>query len=474
MKGGRRYVVALAVVTSVVVVAATAALAWSRISERNDTVLDRVRRDRAAETAVDVAAVLDPLSVSLDGFAEIIERFGLTTDSELAEAVGALRLAEDGDPIRSVMVLRADSMNDQEVDISTVAQFVSDDEQSTVLELDSALSLLPTWSSPAWQALSPSQAAQLGTSARSDSVSLARPIAVRNSFRGWVIAVVSEAAIADAARAVGQVEISIVQPAQPPMIDDKGVWSQTIALPRFGLDWSITVAFGPDDLEFDDIPLAMVPATAVLLLALLLGALRWWVRSSRRVAALDEQVQTEARRASRDALTGVLSRSAIVSVIDEAAATQPHGHVAVLYCDLDRFKPINDIYGHQTGDDVLRLVVQRWQRCLPDGSSLGRVGGDEFVVVVEASRSEAVALALADRIVSSLVEPIEVGHHQHGVGVSIGIAVNQPGATATSLLQEADDAMYEAKRGAAPIVVADDRDVRPSTELDVVAQRQAR
>jgi len=117
----------------------------------------------------------------------------------------------------------------------------------------------------------------------------------------------------------------------------------------------------------------------------------------------------------------------------------------VLFIDLDRFKPVNDLWGHETGDEILRLVGRRLEHCLRPLDVVARVGGDEFVVVAHGVDDVADARVLADRIEASISLPFDVGAGPVRIGASVGIAICDDVATAASLLADADLAMYDAK-----------------------------
>jgi diguanylate cyclase (GGDEF)-like protein len=119
----------------------------------------------------------------------------------------------------------------------------------------------------------------------------------------------------------------------------------------------------------------------------------------------------------------------------------------VLFIDLDDFKPINDTYGHEAGDNLLVAVAHALQRSVLGSDTVGRLGGDEFAVILGDIDSENNAVAVASRILGALTEPITVGGATIRCRASIGIAVSQPGYTSTDeLLNWADTAMYHAKR----------------------------
>jgi diguanylate cyclase (GGDEF)-like protein/PAS domain S-box-containing protein len=156
-----------------------------------------------------------------------------------------------------------------------------------------------------------------------------------------------------------------------------------------------------------------------------------------------------AHRAMHDALTDLPNRSLLVDRIEQAVALAHRngGDAAVLFCDLDRFKVVNDSLGHPAGDRLLCGVAQRWQRLLRGGDTVGRFGGDEFLVVANAVGGPSGATALAQRLIAALVEPFEIDGVEVVAGVSIGVALasDEQGASADQLIRAADAAMYEAK-----------------------------
>ncbi|WP_188037190.1 EAL domain-containing protein [Actinotalea sp. JY-7885] len=158
-------------------------------------------------------------------------------------------------------------------------------------------------------------------------------------------------------------------------------------------------------------------------------------------------------QAQRDSLTGLANRSRLHGEIDAAVAALPPDEadggpgVAVLFCDLDDFKDVNDSAGHTEGDRVLVRVAERLRTLLGPDDLAARLGGDEFVVLRRCARDRADVEQLASAVLAGLSAPIVVGGHGFTVGVSIGIAWGGPGASADDLLRDADAAMYAAKAG---------------------------
>lgn len=152
----------------------------------------------------------------------------------------------------------------------------------------------------------------------------------------------------------------------------------------------------------------------------------------------DRQQASLQRAAHLDALTGLANRRLF---FDRLEGTDEGG--AILYCDLDRFKPVNDILGHAAGDEVLRAVAKRISNCVRSHDLVARLGGDEFAVLCEGA-SSGDATEVASRIQSALDRPVVVEESEVTVGVSIGIAHN-PEHLDGAVVEEADAALAEAK-----------------------------
>jgi diguanylate cyclase (GGDEF)-like protein/PAS domain S-box-containing protein len=151
--------------------------------------------------------------------------------------------------------------------------------------------------------------------------------------------------------------------------------------------------------------------------------------------------------AHHDALTGLPNRRLLDDRIAQgfAAARRSRERVALMLLDLDRFKPVNDTYGHEAGDAVLRTVAARLKGCVRESDTVARVGGDEFVVMLP-MRAAQDAVRVADKILTSLGEPIRIGENEVQIGVSIGISVFPEDALdKEELLKYADRAMYHVK-----------------------------
>jgi diguanylate cyclase (GGDEF)-like protein/PAS domain S-box-containing protein len=173
---------------------------------------------------------------------------------------------------------------------------------------------------------------------------------------------------------------------------------------------------------------------------------RGLVLNTRDVTERKQLAERLAHQAYHDELTGLANRTLfqqrLASVLADPAAAQ----VAVLFCDLDGFKAVNDSQGHDVGDALLGLVAQRLLYCVRGEDLVARFGGDEFAVLVTDTHGLRAARDIADRIEESLRRPFTLDDREVRVGVSIGIALADPDADSVDLLlRNADLAMYRAK-----------------------------
>lgn len=152
-------------------------------------------------------------------------------------------------------------------------------------------------------------------------------------------------------------------------------------------------------------------------------------------------------RAHHDPLTGLPNRYCFVEMLTASPAReQLDRSTAVIFCDLDRFKAINDEHGHLVGDEVLRETARRLRTAVRPDDLIARIGGDEFCVVCEGLSSVREALEIAERIRSAVVAPTSLGGNELVVGVSIGVAWSEGSPSdGEMLLRVADRAMYVAK-----------------------------
>jgi len=152
--------------------------------------------------------------------------------------------------------------------------------------------------------------------------------------------------------------------------------------------------------------------------------------------------------ANVDVLSGLPNRGRVRQLLGEAlrAATTSNVPCAIMFLDLDGFKPVNDTFGHPKGDAVLRAVAKRLVDQVGDQGYVGRMGGDEFAIVITDGQSRKIVEALADRIIGAIKEPYLIDQTEIRIGVSIGCAFGPiDGATVDDLILKADLALYQAK-----------------------------
>ena len=174
--------------------------------------------------------------------------------------------------------------------------------------------------------------------------------------------------------------------------------------------------------------------------------------------------------AENDSLTGVLNRRGVEHRLIEALAAAAAGDaLSVAYLDLDRFKLVNDLYGHAAGDEVLRQVCARTSEMLTAGQSIGRIGGDEFVILFHGTSIRSAAWTcrgILDRLAAT---PYQVGEQAFQVRGSIGIVEVEAGATVSDVISTADQGCRVAKRGGQDGLVVYERsaDIFHQREVDL-------
>ena len=171
--------------------------------------------------------------------------------------------------------------------------------------------------------------------------------------------------------------------------------------------------------------------------------------------ALEEELRTAALH---DPLTGLPNRTLLLDRVAAllVAAGRTGERFAVLYCDLDGFKPVNDVAGHATGDIVLRKAARRLRAAVRPGDTVARIGGDEFVLLCPGVQDEDAAQVVAERVTASFTEPLCLADaSSHDVGVSVGVALGEATDSPAAVLGRADAAMYRVKAlrrmGIAPV-----------------------
>ena len=160
-------------------------------------------------------------------------------------------------------------------------------------------------------------------------------------------------------------------------------------------------------------------------------------------------LETVRHQATHDALTGLPNRVLFLDRLESAlASVGPGNHVGLLFCDLDRFKQVNDTLGHAAGDELLRQVAARLRAAVRPGDTVGRLSGDEFAIILPDLVGPDDARGLADRVDECFAGPFRLEGRNVEVGTSVGVAVHDDDSygTAEQLLREADAAMYRDKQ----------------------------
>lgn len=171
----------------------------------------------------------------------------------------------------------------------------------------------------------------------------------------------------------------------------------------------------------------------------------WMLRDTTEIREKEQTIEHQARH---DALTQLPNRVLLLDRMENAIqrAQRQKKRLAVCYLDLDAFKAVNDSLGHDAGDVLLQQVSQRLKNRIRESDTLARIGGDEFVILLDAVRNQEEVLYLAERLLETLAEPIPVNDRTFFIGASMGIAMYpNDGTTPGALLKNADIAMYRAK-----------------------------
>jgi diguanylate cyclase (GGDEF)-like protein len=153
-------------------------------------------------------------------------------------------------------------------------------------------------------------------------------------------------------------------------------------------------------------------------------------------------------RASVDKLTSCLNRAATLELLERTMVTPDDtckGN-AVIFIDLDRFKSVNDRFGHAAGDSVLMAMADRLRAAVRDCDQIGRMGGDEFLVVCPGVDSSALAVSIAERIATAMTTTVDLGLGPVGLRASVGVAWTAEALHPDTFIAQADSAMYESKR----------------------------
>jgi diguanylate cyclase (GGDEF)-like protein len=209
---------------------------------------------------------------------------------------------------------------------------------------------------------------------------------------------------------------------------------------RYGL--TVMAGLSVDEALDDYYKMRRVYMTMAAVISVILVGLSTWI-AALLLKLLNGREQLR-QLAHTDRLTGLCNRGRIMDLLEEAvAAPDAVGRVAVIFVDLDRFKELNDTFGHHLGDAILAAIARRLLDVTDGRAQVGRLGGDEFLVVLDSGAAAAPRIA-AD-IMAALDTPVTVHGNAYRVCASLGIAALQPGERAADLVKTADRVMYDAK-----------------------------
>lgn len=194
------------------------------------------------------------------------------------------------------------------------------------------------------------------------------------------------------------------------------------------------------------------PLADALVLSICLCTIVFVANRLRKTATANELLHGRLQKARRDAeldpLTGIPNRSYFMEKLEQAIArgSRSDAHVAVLFCDLDGFKNVNDAEGHLAGDRVLRLAAGRLVNAVRANDTVARIGGDEFAILAERVHDGQEALQMAQKIERAFVNPFHVQDARHAIGITVGVSLYpEDGTRAEALLHAADARMYRTK-----------------------------
>ncbi len=199
----------------------------------------------------------------------------------------------------------------------------------------------------------------------------------------------------------------------------------------------------------------VLAATLIIFLSASIESIRHVHRAASRQIGMRLDIATLLARS--DPLTGLANRQGLGEAFRDMIADHRHLAMTAVHCfNLDRFKPVNDRYGHPAGDRLLRLLAKRIKAVLRDGDIAARIGGDEFVVVQTAIQHADEADIFARRLTRTICAPFELGAYRVQIGVSLGYATSPPGRSGLDeLMATADAALYRVKRGGGGVARGD-------------------
>lgn len=172
------------------------------------------------------------------------------------------------------------------------------------------------------------------------------------------------------------------------------------------------------------------------------------VRAQETVEELEDEMDEMWQIAHHDQLTGLPNRLLLTERLATAILSAEHigAQLAVLFADLDKFKPVNDTFGHAVGDQLLQAVAMRLLAAVRKTDTVSRQGGDEFVLLLKETNGKSATAAIAEKVCQSVAKPYLIDGNIITIGITVGISIFPLDCdNSASLLKNADAAMYEAK-----------------------------
>lgn len=211
---------------------------------------------------------------------------------------------------------------------------------------------------------------------------------------------------------------------------------------KYGL--TVVAGLSVDEALDDYFRMRRVYVTMATAISVVLAALSTWITAL--ILKLLRGKEELRRLSQTDRLTNLPNRGRIVDLLDEAIASPDAvGKVAVIFVDLDGFKKLNDTFGHQCGDEILITVAARLQGTIRNRGVVGRLGGDEFLIVIKTEFVSGSVEPILDDLSAALQAPLDLRWGVEVIGASLGVSVLKAGEDSNELIRKADFAMYEAK-----------------------------
>lgn len=225
------------------------------------------------------------------------------------------------------------------------------------------------------------------------------------------------------------------------------LWTLVIALLLSGFYFADELGLQVDNIMQSANRAIGIYITALVSLIMTMSTVAYYeVNRRRQNRRVREEHELAVFHARHDPLTNLYNRRYLTMMMERQIVQRPEVPFAVLYVDLDKFKPINDQFGHHVGDAMLVAIADRLQESFREQDSCCRIGGDEFCVLLHMAPSDPIE-PLVERIAKEIARPIHIEGREHIASASIGYAIYpEDGATCDALLMAADHRMYRAKQ----------------------------